>query len=456
MNIRTWITLWFISIVAVIIFFASLLIYALSADYRRDSFYSRLKNKAVNSAKLLIEVDEVDINLLRKIEKVDPGALDNEEIMMFGVDNKTVYSSDKESFIRIDLSLLDRVRAEEEIRYRQGEYEVLGFLFNGAEQTIVVIAAATDTHGINKLNNLKTVLIIVFAFSILAASVSGWFFSGKALQPISRVVRQVDDIGISSLNVRVDEGNGRDEIAILSKTFNRMLSRLETSFNVQKDFIANASHELRTPLTSITGQLEVALLDIRSGDEYQKVVMSVLEDIKTLNQLSHRLLLLAQTDANQRKSMLLRIDEMVWQARDEVVRRNHAYMISIDLDPRLDDDRLTISGDEQLIKTAIANILENGCKYSADHAVHLLIHADDYELLLEFTDSGIGIPTADLENIFEPFYRAENAKSIRGSGIGLSLVKRIVSLHGGKVVIRSDVNIGTTVTLKIPLAARKS
>lgn len=456
MNIRTWITLWFISIVAIIIFLASLLIYVLSADYREDSFYTRLNDKANNTAKLLIEVDEVDVSLLRKIEKVDQGMLENEEIMIFDSRDDVLYTSDKEHFLSVDSVLLKRIRSEEELRYRQGQYEVIGFVFRGRDSETVVIAAATDTTGMNKLKNLRTVLIIVFIISILAASISGWFFAGKALQPISRVVRQVDDIEISSLDLRVDEGNGKDEIAFLSQTFNRMLGRLQTSFNVQKDFIANASHELRTPLTSITGQLEVALLNVRSEDEYQKVVASVLDDIKTLNKLSHRLLLLAQTETSQRKSDLLRIDELVWQIHDDLIRRNPDYSIGINLNEMMDDDKLTISGDEQLIKTAISNIFENGCKYSPDRAVRLLIHTEENKLVLEFKDQGIGIPESDIDAIFQPFYRGDNTTGIKGSGIGLSLVKHIVILHGGDVRISSTVNLGTTVVVRFPLAFPKS
>lgn len=453
MNIRTRITLWFITIVGFIIILASSLIYIFSADYREDEYYERLRNNANNTAKLLIEVEEVDLELLRKIETDNPVSLENEKISVFDFQNHVLFSTDEHHEIDIDSSLLSRIRLEDEIRYRQGEYEVLGFLFKGPYDRFAVVTAATDIYGFNKLRNLRLVLLIVFAISILVASVSGWFFAGTALKPISGVVRQVDDIGISSLNLRVDEGNGKDEIALLSRTFNRMLGRLETSFTVQKDFIANASHELRTPLTSITGQLEVALLNIRTTEEYRKVVASVLDDIKSLNRLSNRLLMLAQAESSQGKITLLRIDELVWQARDELVRHNPNYNIRIDLDSRLDDEqKLTVEGDEQLIKTAISNILENGCKYSKDHAVELLITSNPFGLLLEFRDKGIGIPPEDLENIFAPFYRGSNTLNTPGNGIGLSIVKRIIDLHGGELTIDSVLDSGTRVSVNLPFS----
>ena len=456
MNIRNRITLRFILIVAVIIFFSSLLIYIFSEDYREEEFYNRLRNKANNTAKLLIEVEEVDVNTLRKIEKDNPVSLENEKIIIFDYRNEILFSTDEKRVIKIDSSLLSQIRLEDEVQFRQGDYEVLGFLFKGPYDRFAVVAAATDIYGFNKLRNLRTVLVLVFIISIAAVSVSGWFFASKALQPISKVVRQVDEISISSLNLRVDEGNGQDEIAQLSQTFNRMLGRLETSFKVQKDFIANASHELRTPLTSITGQLEVTLLNTRSNDEYETVVISVLEDIKSLNHLSNRLLMLAQTSSEgiQRKMTLLRIDELIWQVRDELVRHNDAFVIRINFDDELDDDsKLTIEGDEQLIKAALSNVIENGCKYSADHSVDVLITSSRLGLTLSFTDKGIGIPPEDLPNIFDPFHRGKNTKNIKGHGIGLSMVKRIVTLHRGTVQLTSRLNVGTTVVVNLPYLA---
>lgn len=450
MNIRNRITLRFIFIVAVIICMASLLIYLFSADYRKDEFYFRLHSKASNTAKLLIEVDEVDAVLLKKIEKDNPVGLPDEKIIIFDFRNDVIFSTDETRTIEIDSGLLDRIRLEDEVQFRQGNYEVLGFLFKGPYDRFAVVAAATDIYGLNKLKNLRTILLIVFTISIIGVSISGWFFAGKALQPISQVVRQVDEISITSLNLRVEEGNGKDEIAHLAQTFNRMLGRLETSFKVQRNFITNASHELRTPLTAITGQLEVTLLNKRSNVEYETVMHSVLDDIKSLNTLSNRLLLLAQTSAEgmDTKLTVLRIDELVWQTRDELVRHNPTYTIKIDLDHRLDDEsKLTIEGDEQLIKAALSNIIENGCKYSTDHAIDVLIHSSGLGLTLKFTDKGIGIPPEDLQSIFEPFHRGKNTQNIKGHGIGLSMVKRIITLHRGTVQIISQLDAGTTVVV---------
>ena len=453
MKIRTRLTLRFILIHAIIILSGSLSIYIFSADYREEEFYKRLSSKANNTAKLLIEVDEVDVDLLRKLEKDNPVSLANEKIIIFNYRDSILFSTDEEAVLKIEKPLLDEIRLNGEVRFRQGSYEVLGFLFKGKFDRFVVVAGATDIYGVKKITNLIYVLLIVFALSTVLVSISGWIYAGKALQPIANVVSQVSEITITSLNLRVDQGNGNDEIAKLAETFNSMLERLESSFLAQKNFITNASHELRTPLTAITGQLEVTLLNTRSPDEYQKVMHSILEDIRSLNNLSNRLLLLAQATSEEREKKMssLRVDEVVWQAKDELLKHHPDFVINIDLDETLDDeDSLTIKGDEQLIKTAVSNIIENGCKYSENRRTDVYIQPRPSGLSLLFKDQGIGIPPEDIPNIFEPFYRGSNTMNIKGHGIGLSMVRGIIKLHGGNIQINSTQSHGTTTTIHLP------
>src|SRR5690606_28356131 len=105
-----------------------------------------------------------------------------------------------------------------------------------------------------------SVIIVTFAISLIIVSVFAWIYAGRVLRPISRIVEEVDSITAASLDQRLDEGNKKDELSKLAQTFNRMLSRLETAFLAQKNFIANASHELKTPFTVMAGEIQVTLL----------------------------------------------------------------------------------------------------------------------------------------------------------------------------------------------------
>ncbi len=453
MQIRTRLTLQFLVIGGVIMLIASAAIYFYSARFIRDDFYNRLENKANITAKLLIEVEEIDADLLTRIEKDNPVNLPSEKIIILNYMNEILYSSDALMVIRYSDNILDRIRLSGRVTFKQDDYEVLGILYPENYDRIVVIGAATDITGLLQLRNLRLILFTVCIASLIIFFIAGWFYSGRALEPIAKVVGQVEEISSTSLDLRVNEGNGTDEIARLARTFNNVLKRLEIAFRMQKEFISNASHELRTPLTSIHGQLEVLLMKNRSVKDYKTTINSVLEDIRNLTSLSNRLLLLAHTTSEKLKvkNDHIRIDEMLWQLKDELQEFNKDYNISISIDPSITDyNQVVISGDEFLIKTAFSNIIENACKYSGNHSVEINFECSDEWVTLIFSDEGPGIPDSDIDTVFEPFYRGSNVKLIPGNGIGLSLVSRIIKSQNGFIKISSSVGEGTRVYIQLP------
>ncbi len=364
MQIRTRLTLQFLLMGGMIMIMVSLAIYYSSASYRKAAFYNRLSDKAKSTTMLILEPNRV-----LEIKKYNPDKLYNEKILIFNSLDNLEYGTDSKHEIKPRHDVIDQVRMGHKVFYEQHPFEILGMLYHLKNDDFVVIVAATDKDGYLYLAKLRTILIFVCLISFILFFIAGWFYSGRALKPISNVINQVEDISITSLNLRVFEGNGTDEIGRLAETFNRMLARLETSFALQKDFIANASHELRTPLTSIQGQLEVLVMKERSSDEYKTSVSSVLEDIRSLIDLSNRLLLIARTGAEDpvHFNNKLRIDEILWQAREELNRFNKSYHINILIDDSLiEAEQLVVAGDEYLLKVAVSNIMENACKYSPD------------------------------------------------------------------------------------------
>lgn len=433
--------------------FASVAIYYSSAGFRNEEFYNRLRNKARSTAKLLLDAKEFNASRVREIENDDTVNLRNEKIIILNFLNDTVYSSDENSEIEIRYDIIERIRLGRRVAYKQDPFEVLGTLYTTNNNRYVVIAAAIDIEGFLNLKKLKTILIFVCLISLLLFFIAGWIYSGRALKPISDVVKKVEDISITSLNLRVFEGNGTDEIGRLAKTFNKMLERLETSFAMQKDFIANASHELRTPLTSINGQLEVLLMKDRSATEYKSALESVLDDIKSLIDLSNRLLLIARTSADIHVNLnkRIRIDEILWQAQEEMKRFKNEFRINISIDNSLtDSDQMIVVGDESLLKVVVSNLIDNACKYSPDHTVDIKLQHSEKWIEVIFEDRGIGISEEDIQKIFEPFYRGSNAGSIAGSGIGLPLVNKIIKNHNGIIKLTSDIGKGTRVSVLLP------
>jgi len=450
MNIRTRLTIQFVLIVVIINLISAISIYYFSSKYRLEDFYLRLNSKANNTAKLLLDVDEIDNELLRKIEMSTPFRLYNEKIIIYNNEEEVIFSTDEHEFLKINNSLLEKTKKNKSYRFKQGEYEGLGLVLSNNKSEIIVFVAAIDIYGGRKITNLRLVLLVVFGVSVALSLVSGWIYSGRALDPILTIIEKVKKITIGSLNLRLDEGNKKDEIARLSATFNDMLSRLEIAVKAHKNFIGNASHELRTPLTALTGQLEVTLMKERSNEIYTNVLKSVLEDIKELNVISNRLLILAQVESVNIESHfnLVRIDELLWQSRQELLKTYSHYKIIVAINEAIEEEsNLIINGNEQLLKIMLSNIIENGCKYSNDNTINIYIDLKGEDIIIKFTDRGIGIPQNDLENIFEPFHRAKNAMSFNGSGIGLSLVRHISKIHNADISVFSELNVGTVVTL---------
>ncbi|OFX54305.1 MAG: hypothetical protein A2066_00975 [Bacteroidetes bacterium GWB2_41_8] len=452
-NIRTRLTLQFTYMVSFILIFFSFIIYYFSAGYRESEFYSRLENKALTTAKLLIEVKEVDYNLMKIIDRNSLNALHNERVMIYDANNHQIYNSLDNDSIQISKSFLDKIRQSKNIRYHEDKNEAIGLIFTLKSDRYVVIASAFDNYGRIKLHNLIWILFVGLLISIGTTIYTGRIFAYKALKPMSDVVRQVDKITISSLNMRVNEGNGTDEIAQLAITFNQMLGRLESAFEMQRSFVSNASHELRTPLTSITGQIEVSLMESKTQEEYEAILKSVLEDIKNLNALSNGLLDLAKASSDISAIALhpLRIDEILWQTRYELIERKKDYNISINFsEPIEDENKIIVFGNDHLLKTAIVNLMDNACKFSSDKSVEIFLSVKGKYIVTQFADKGVGIDPADIGKIFQPFFRAKNAKKISGNGLGLSLTDRIIQIHRGTISIDSRLNKGTTVTISLP------
>jgi signal transduction histidine kinase len=453
MKIRQKLTLQFSLMAGVIMLLFSLTVYFASATYRRDDFYQRLESRAYSTARLLIEVDEIDTDLLNKIEEDNPISLPDEKIIILNYKNEILYSTDTRNVIIYDEDLLTRIRTSGEVRTKSGRYELMGILFPEEYNRFVVLSAARDIYGFDKLKNLRMILLLINGIFLILYYPAGWLFAARAFSPISRVIDRVEEISIASLDLRLDEGNGKDELAHLAHTFNRMLDRLETAFDVQKDFISNASHELRTPLTAIRGQLEVLLMKERPAGDYRETTEAVLEDIRKLNRLLDRLLLMAHASSEGARAGFreVRIDEILWQAREELLKYERSYSVTIALDEKISDiENLIIRGDEQLLMSAVTNIMENGCKYSPDRSVRVFLSNDTKHISVGFTDNGPGIAEDEIERIFESFYRSKVTAAVRGHGIGLSLAKQIIDIHHGEITVYSRPGEGTTITLSFP------
>ncbi|CCH56114.1 histidine kinase [Fibrisoma limi BUZ 3] len=455
MNIRTRLSVNFLAVVAANVVLLSLTIYATSAYYRRVDFYNRLADKAKTTARLLIEVSDINERLLRLIDRYNLTALPEEQITVFDQENRMVYQSDlRPDEILETPTLLDRIRAEELIWMQHNERQIVGLTYPYQSKEWVIVASAYDEYGLTELYRLQTILVVGTLFSLTLMGIMGWINAGRTLRPIKDVVQQVDAITISKLDKRVRAGNDGDEIAQLATTFNRLLDRVQSAFDMQRSFVTNASHELRTPLTVITGQIETTLIKRRTVEEHEAKWRAVLETIHQINKLANGLLQLAQVSIDEASKTFrdVSVDEVVYQAARLLTTRQPDFQVAflIQNDAESEPPDLTILGDESLLTTAFLNLMENACKFSPNKKVEVTLKADSRWVSVRFKDQGIGISETDLPHIFEPFFRAESVRHIKGHGIGLPLTQRIVQLHAGRITVLSEVNHQTIFTIRLP------
>jgi len=452
MKFRTRLTLQFSVIVSVIIITFSFIIYALLSDFRKVEFTERLRDKGLNSVKLLADVDEVNNELLKIIDRNAVNPLPGEKVFIYDIGFKLIYCSLPIDTDEISHTTLKNVLTNKEVKNDCDSIEQIGFLFEGKYDNYIVIASAYDKFGLSKLNYLRNILISGDIIAVGLIFLIGLFFAKEALFPLSKVLEEIDKISVSNLCVRIEVASTNDEIALLAVKFNRMLERLEEAFAAQRSFVANASHELRTPLTSLTGQLEVTLMNPEINDEGRAVLQSLLKEIRQLNRLSNGLLDLAQSnlDITEIKLSSIRIDELIGLARADLLKRNKDFTIKVEITEFPEENWLTIHANEQLLKSAISNILENACKYSQNKTAILKLRMDEFFVSIEVSDNGIGISEEEQNNVFEPFYRSASVKKINGHGIGLTLARKIIEIHRGTISIKSMLGYGTTIQIKVP------
>jgi signal transduction histidine kinase len=329
-------------------------------------------------------------------------------------------------------------------------HETVGLLYHDVHLgPLVVVAASIDEDGRRQLHGLRQVLALGLLAAGLVMSVGAWLLAGQALRPLRRMVSEVDGITATDLSHRLTQAEGRpDELGHLTQRFNRLLDRLESAF------ARDASHELRTPLTALIGELEVALLPAeRPPADYRRTLQSTLDAARQLNSLTNGLLQIARAsgDASQVPMAPVRVDELLLQAHEQILRRYPTCRVDLELG---DETAPDVRGNEALLLAAILNVLDNACKYSAGATVPvlatLLPAAGHLRLLVQ--DHGPGLSPADLEQVFVPFFRAASVRGLPGHGIGLPLTAQIMALHGGVVRVASEPGQGTQVRLEWPTA----
>jgi signal transduction histidine kinase len=455
MKIQTKTTILFTILTATIFLILNIVVYFFISSFANNDFHKRLELRTRISTKFRFEQGEVSTEAFREIEKQYLEKLPEEEAYVLQVDKLSgklltpVPKPLKYDFVAAIISA-DGATVFEQTRFRH----FAGLLYKDETGNFIVIKSATNQYGSEMMHQLAIIKVFTLICAVVLIYSVGLYFSKKTFKPIRDIISRVKQISEGNLHLRLKEQKGADEIAELTSTFNLMLNRLETAFEIQNNFISNASHELRTPLTSIIAEADYALSKERTIEGYQQSLQQITQQAEKLQELTRGLLSLAQTgfDGKKQRWEVIRLDQLLFDVKENCKAILPGNNIKISIDAMPDDEASSsIKGNYDLLVMAIGNIVINACKYSDNKLVNIQLFFREKEAEILVTDKGIGIPAEELKYIYNPFFRASNTKPYEGYGIGMPLSNNIIRLHKGTIDVSSAVNVGTTVKIVLPL-----
>jgi heavy metal sensor kinase len=344
-----------------------------------------------------------------------------------------------------------------DVRYSEGQPYLVraGIIFNERHTAPFYIAIGTPLAGNVKI--LRDYTLFFFGLipaTLLIGSWLGWFMAGRALQPVLAIAQTAQRISGSNLSLRLPTRDANDELDYLVLTFNRMIDRLEASFQQSRQFSTDVSHELRTPITAIRGQLEVALFTAKTVEQYREAMVNALQDIDRLSQIVRALLLLSQAESGQLVLQKVQVDlsEIVQDLVDQFQIPAEAAGVRLSA---VVPSRCPAALDRVQIERMLNNLLSNAVKFTPEGGeIRITVRPEDDAIELLVEDTGRGIPEQYLPHIFDRFYRVPGSGSApgpdQGLGLGLSFVAWIVKAHEGTIQVESTPGKGTKFRIQLP------
>jgi signal transduction histidine kinase len=326
---------------------------------------------------------------------------------------------------------------------------------------------------IDPSNQLPRLLITLIAASFIFIATSlagGYWLAGRVMRPVQVITHAAREISETDLRRRLNI-HSRDELGELANTFDQMIERLQTAFDRQRQFTADASHELRTPLTIVYLEASRALERRRSSEEYTRALNVIKNENEYMSHLVNDLLTLARLDAGQIsiKAEELDLSDIALEVVERLAPLANQKGVQLSTG---DLPEILVSGDRQYIGQMIANLVENAIKYVSGDGKRvrletgLLQSENSAQGWVRVEDNGPGIAPEHLTHLFDRFYRVDQARSqnrdaaedgenrTSGSGLGLSIVQWIAKAHGGEVLVQSEVGKGSVFEVHLPLLAR--
>ena len=437
-----------------------LFFYTFLSDHLAREFDNSLRVRAADVATALtpdvgekMDVDDIRPGVLEPAA-VDDASMPEGYVQILDVTGHVVATSGTK--LPVDRAQVRRVLAGVEDIGWVGRDERLRLLsrpvITASGKIVGVIQVAQSARFVDSaLGEVRTLIGVGTAVTLLAAVSIGWLLIGRALRPVSELTSAADHIvATGRLDARIVQDGSTDEVGTLVRSFNLMVSRLERSFTQQRQLLADTSHELRNPLTAIRANLEI-IEGMDGSDELYEVAGEARAEVLRMTRLVSDLLLLGQGDAAQA------IERKIVDLAPLVERvAERALMVSPghEIEARAVES-VRVVGDADRLYQAIWNLVENALRYAlASGRVRLSLQRRNGEAVIRVQDDGPGIAPEHQARVFERFYRVDPARSRRsgGAGLGLAIVRWVAEAHGGRVTLASQPGQGSVFEIALPVA----
>lgn len=322
---------------------------------------------------------------------------------------------------------------------------------------IIVQVGSLTTFVARDMARIDRLVAIAVFIVLIAGPGIGYWLAGRAIDPLAAIIHTTARLRPSKLDERLLEHRNGDELDQLARTINGFLNRIAAYLAQRRDFLANAAHELRTPLAAIRSTAEVSLGAERTVDEYQELLVEIIEECSLLESLVNQLLLLAETESDRLRITGERVSFSEVTARAVGMFQAVADTKDIQFSASLQPD-LTVEGNAHHLRQVVNNLIDNALKFTPTGGkVTVRLRAEGNDAVFSVADNGPGIPPEDLPHIFDRFFRGDRSHSHdggrTGTGLGLSICQAVIQAHGGRVAVETNINHGTTFQVAIPLAS---
>ena len=473
-SVRTRLTLWYVGVLALVLIVFSAGVYLLLARnlYRRmdESLRSSSESIAISLVRERAEGETVAEAAHSTVEEL---RLLNQAMAIFNFEGRLITEKNTPGNDRARLPALDSIPAEGLRLYTTPGGDDEGqrvaarrVKISDADEPYLIVVSQPLKTVTEELERLRRVLLIAVPLALLLAGLGGFFLARKSLAPVVAMSERARQISAENLERRLPVANPRDELGQLAATFNALLARLDASFNLQRQFMADASHELRTPLSVMRTTTQVTLeKPSRDENEYRDALAMINDQTRRLARIVEDMFTLARADAGRRPLTQgsFYLDELIGdtaRAASVLAMRKGVTVESVET------AEVQYYGDEHLLRQMLLNLLDNAIRHTpAGGRIHVSLAQFNSTCEVVVADTGEGIPVEAQPHIFERFYRVDRARSRSGvnangagadnggggAGLGLSIALWIAEAHGGTIkLVRSDPT-GTAFAVALPL-----